>query len=66
VTRQGIEAHAYDLIGEIEEGGLEASTTPYETAYRRIVPYQANGFLVDHIRIAGVMVFFGAIQRECG
>ena len=27
-------AHAYDLIGEVEEGGLEASTAAYETAFR--------------------------------
>jgi hypothetical protein len=34
VTRHGVEAHAYDLIGEVEEGGLEASTAAYETAFQ--------------------------------
>ncbi|MBI4913834.1 MAG: 30S ribosomal protein S12 methylthiotransferase RimO [Acidobacteria bacterium] len=26
--------HAYDLVGEVEEGGLEASTAAYEAAFR--------------------------------
>jgi len=34
VTRLGVEAHAYDLIGEVEDGGLEASTAAYEQAFR--------------------------------
>ena len=29
-----VKAHAYDLIGEVEEGGLEASTAAYEAAFR--------------------------------
>jgi len=29
-----IKAHAYDLIGEVEEGGLEASTVAYEAGFR--------------------------------
>lgn len=28
------QAHAYDLVGEIEEGGTEASTAAYEAGYR--------------------------------
>ncbi len=28
-----LKAHAYDLIGEVEPGGLEASTAAYEAAY---------------------------------
>jgi ribosomal protein S12 methylthiotransferase len=28
------QAHAYDLVGEVEEGGLEASTAAYEAAKR--------------------------------
>jgi hypothetical protein len=34
VTRHGVEAHAYDLIGEVEEGGLEASTAAFEAAFK--------------------------------
>ena len=30
-----VKAHAYDLIGEVEEGGLEASTAAYEAAFRK-------------------------------
>jgi hypothetical protein len=26
--------HAYDLVGEVVEGGIEASTQAYETAFR--------------------------------
>jgi ribosomal protein S12 methylthiotransferase len=29
-----IKAHAYDLIGEVEKGGLEASTAAYEAGFR--------------------------------
>jgi hypothetical protein len=29
-----VKAHAYDLIGEVEEGGLEASTAAYEASFR--------------------------------
>jgi hypothetical protein len=29
-----VKAHAYDLIGEVEEGGLDASTAAYEEAFR--------------------------------
>jgi len=29
-----VKAHAYDLIGEVEEGGMEASTAAYEAAFR--------------------------------
>ena len=29
-----VKAHAYDLIGEVEEGGLEASTAAYEQAFK--------------------------------
>ncbi len=29
-----VKAHAYDLIGEVEEGGLEASTAAFEAAFR--------------------------------
>jgi hypothetical protein len=29
-----VKAHAYDLIGEVEEGGLEASTAAYEEAFK--------------------------------
>ena len=29
-----VKAHAYDLIGEVEEGGLESSTAAYEEAFR--------------------------------
>ncbi|HJV38491.1 MAG TPA: TRAM domain-containing protein, partial [Geothrix sp.] len=28
-----VKAHAYDLIGEVEEGGLEASTAAYEQSF---------------------------------
>jgi len=28
------QGHAYDLVGEVEEGGLEASTRTFEAAYR--------------------------------
>jgi hypothetical protein len=27
-------AHAYDLIGEVVDGGLEASTAAYEASFR--------------------------------
>jgi hypothetical protein len=30
-----IKAHAYDLIGEVEAGGLEASTAAYEKSFER-------------------------------
>jgi ribosomal protein S12 methylthiotransferase len=29
-----VKAHAYDLIGEVEDGGLEASTAAYEAAFK--------------------------------
>jgi ribosomal protein S12 methylthiotransferase len=29
-----IEAHAYDLVGEIQEGGLESTIDNYEKNYR--------------------------------
>jgi ribosomal protein S12 methylthiotransferase len=29
-----VKAHAYDLIGEVQEGGLEASTAAYEAAFK--------------------------------
>jgi len=29
-----VKAHAYDLIGEVEAGGLESSTAAYEAAVR--------------------------------
>ena len=29
-----VKAHAYDLIGEVEDGGLEASTAAYEAVFR--------------------------------
>ena len=29
-----VKAHAYDLIGEVEKGGLEASTAAYEATFK--------------------------------
>jgi hypothetical protein len=29
-----LKTHAYDLIGEVEEGGLDASTAAYEAAFK--------------------------------
>jgi hypothetical protein len=29
-----LKPHSYDLIGEVEEGGLEASTLAYEQSFR--------------------------------